>query len=136
MKVGFDLDGCLDKPAIAELAKKLINDGVEVHIITGNFPEAGNWQQSEAKCAKLDRLGIRYFDPSKTQSLHLNYAHLHIISAMPETYSRDYRLADIGMRKGELCERLGITLMFDDSDLYCDMIPKMAGATTILHVRH
>src|SRR6266478_1724156 len=103
MKIGFDLDGTLDRPHIAELCRVLLAGSHEVHIITGVFPEALGWQDHKA--------------------------HLHVLTAMPSTYDRAYRLTDLGLRKGALCEELGITLFLDDSALYCEMIPKMSGNT-------
>ncbi len=131
MRIGFDLDGTLDRPQIAELAKWLIAGGHEVHIITGVFPEAVNWQDGNAKRRKLGRLDIPYTTGTLTEGV----ATLHILDAVPATFARDYRLADLGLRKGALCEELGVTLFLDDSELYCEMVPKMSGNTTVLHVR-
>lgn len=150
MKVGFDLDGTLDRPSVRDLALALIAAGHEVHIITGIFSESGSWQDLHSKIQKLDRLGIpnEYYDDGKCPKCGSGEgfnivnaepgektAHLHTLYAMPDTYSRDYRLADMGLRKGALCEKLGITLFFDDSEDYVKMIPKMSGGTTVLHVR-
>lgn len=133
MKVGFDLDGTLDRPALRDLALALLESGHEVHIITGVFPEAENWQDGPAKRAKLFRHRVPFYEwPNEPRE---GAARLHILTAVPSTFDRDYRLADLGLRKGELCERLGIEMFFDDSDKYCEMIPKMAGAVTVLHVR-
>ena len=140
MKIAFDLDGVLDKPALAELCRTLVRNGVEVHIITGVFDEAGDWQSAEAKRAKLHRLGVPFRDAELPifdggcYSLQL-LAVLHVLHAVSESYPRDYRLADLGLRKGEMCERLGISMIFDDSPTYCEIIPRMAGNTTVLQVR-
>lgn len=133
MKIGMDLDGTLDRPHVRDLALALLTAGHEVHIISGTFPEGIGWQDSAAKYAKLARLDIPYTEgPGPPREKH---AHLHIIDAVPSTYDRDYRLADIGLRKGALCESLGIQLFFEDSERYCEMIPKMAGDTVVLQVR-
>lgn len=132
MRIGFDLDGTLDRPALRDLALVLLEAGHEVHIITGVFPEAENWQDAPAKRAKLSRLKIPFTEGFLDTR---EGATLHILTAVPSTFDRDYRLADLGLRKGELCERLGIEMFFDDSDKYVEMIPKMAGAVTVLHVR-
>lgn len=121
MKVAFDLDGTLDRPAVASLAKELIAAGVEVHIITGTFEEGGPWQDTQEKKAKVRRLG-------------LEAARLHVIMAKPEAYPREYRLADIGLRKGALCLELGIDILIDDSAVYCEMAPKMYGGLTVMKV--
>jgi hypothetical protein len=137
MKIGFDLDGTLDRPVIRDLALALMNTGWEVHVVTGVFPEALGWQDAAAKRKKLGRLNIPYteFQNSEFQTTITGTVTLHILDAVPATYSRDYRLADLGLRKGALCEELGITLFLDDSSTYCEMIPKMSGATTVLHVQ-
>jgi hypothetical protein len=144
MKIGFDLDGTLDRPVLTELCKGLLAAGHEIHIISGVFPEAVGWQDSVAKKRKLARLAIPYDEcivglpdvvmVSQHSAGVVNCAHLHILQAVPATFDRDYRLADLGLRKGALCEELGITLFFDDSRLYCEMIPKMSGGTLTLKV--
>lgn len=137
MKIGFDLDGTLDRPQILALAKALLAAGHEVHVITGVFLEAADWQDGDAKRKKLLRLGLPFKENPATASEHASQrAVLHILSAVPATFDRDYRLADLGLRKGELCERLGIELFIDDSEKYVEMIPKMAGGTSVLHVRN
>ena len=144
MKIGFDLDGVLDRPALRDLCLSLLQGQHEVHIITGIFPEAGEWQNMPAKREKMDRLRIPYTapimpDPRGGVMLHKHAfpgtVMLHVLDAVPPTFDRDYRLADLGLRKGALCERLGIEMFFDDSEEYCKMIPKMSGATTVLQVR-
>lgn len=136
MKFGFDLDGTLDIPAIAGLARTLLGIGHQVHIITAVFEEAGDWQTDEAKHKKLERLCLPFVKyESEDNSSYRGVAQLHVIHAMPASYDRDYRLADLGLRKGALCEQLGIDLFIDDSELFCQMIPRMSGATTVLHVK-
>lgn len=139
MTVGFDLDGTLDRPAIAELAKALLKAGVEVHIITGTFAESGDWQSRTAKERKVARLGIPFSygftdDFGKPATMPSGIATLHVLTAVDPSYGSDYRLRDLGLRKGALCEELGIGLFIDDSDVYCAMIPKMSGGTSILRV--
>lgn len=139
MRVGFDLDGTLDKPCLAALAVELMKAGHEVHVITGVFPEAKDWQDAQAKRRKLARIGVPYKETSDGLTLLYGedgyHAQLHILYAVTSTYDRDYRLIDLGLRKGALCEELGIEMFFDDSERYCEMIPKMSGSTTVLHVR-
>lgn len=131
MKVAFDLDGTLDRPVLRDLCLALLEGGHEVHIITGTFTEAIGWQDAAAKREKLARLGI----PFDAMHFGPGIATLHVLDAVPQTYSREYRLIDLGLRKGELCERHGVQLVLDDSETYCEMIPKMAGGTQVLHVR-
>jgi hypothetical protein len=133
MIVGFDLDGTLDRPALAELCKRMISDGHDVHIITGVFPEAKDWQDAPAKRRKMERLGIPFYEPA-TELWKPDKARLYVLDAVPSTFDRNYRLIDLGLRKGAGCEELGITLFYDDSSLYCEMIPKMSGNTLVLKV--
>lgn len=147
MRVAFDLDGTLDRPAIRDLALVLLKAGHEVHIITGVFLEAGEWQSTAEKRKKITRLGIPYEEqfpsdiaaPSvivRSEEGYEHYAVLHVLNAVDgEKYDREYRLVDLGLRKGALCEKLGITLFIDDSETYCKFVPAMSGGTTVLHVR-
>jgi hypothetical protein len=133
MKIGFDLDGTLDRQAVRNLLMALLREGWEVYVISGVFTEAGAWQNGDAKRAKMNRLGIPFDEfPGPAGRGRVK---LHILEAMPESYPRDYRLADLGLRKGALCESLGIDLFVDDSATYCEMIPKMAGDVTVIQVR-
>jgi hypothetical protein len=139
MKIGVDLDGTLDRPAILEVVKALLVAGIETHIITGVFPEAIGWQDAAAKRKKMERLGVPFIEQRGGRHVLVTpepgVVVLHILDAVPSTFDRDYRLADLGLRKGALCEELGIGLFIDDSSLYCEMVPKMSGATTVLQVR-
>lgn len=140
MTFGFDLDGTLDSPAVAELARTLILAGVSVHIITGTFGESGDYQSAEAKERKLVRLRIPFVFPVTDDSgrplrtYTPGLATLHVLTAVDPSYGTEYRLRDLGLRKGSLCEELGIDLFVDDSELYCEMIPKMSGGTALLRV--
>src|SRR5690349_897708 len=113
MKIAFDLDGTLDRKVLAELCRVLLLAEHEVFIITGVFPEAAGWQDGAAKCEKLKRLGIPFteykeLDPIyPTPSDEVGLARLYVLNAVPSTFTRDYRLVDLGLRKGALCERLG-----------------------------
>lgn len=135
MIIGFDLDGTLDRPALKELCLALLEAGHEVHVITGVFPEAKDWQDEAAKFRKLQRLGVRFV--RRGMEKHYpdeKHVVVHILDAVPSTFTREYRLIDLGLRKGALCEELGVTLFFDDSSTYCEMIPKMSGGTLVLKV--
>jgi len=144
MKIGFDLDGTLDRPAMRALCKHLLRSNQQVYIITGVFPEARGWQDEAAKRAKLERLGIPYYvceelDLNSDKAIlegdiHDPVAQLYVLNAVPSTFDRDYRLIDLGLRKGALCERLGVEMFFDDSSTYCEMLPKMSGNTLVLKV--
>lgn len=135
MNIGFDLDGTLDRPALRDLALSLIRAGHGVYIVTGVFAEAMEWQDAAAKRAKLERLGIPFTEASEFSTetpITGKSAQLVVLQAVASTFSRDYRLADLGLRKGAYCERQGITLFFEDSETYAEMIPKMSGNTTVL----
>jgi len=129
MKIGFDLDGVLERPVMRELLLRLREAGVEIHIITGSFDEV-IWQSADAKRAKLDRLKIPF-----TEWPAVPGPQLHIIHGVDRSFDIEYRLRDIGLRKGLLTEELGIDIMIDDSTLYCDVMPVMNGALTVLQVR-
>jgi hypothetical protein len=131
MRFAFDLDGTLDRKVMRDLAKILLDAGHEVHIITGIFAEAGDWQDVDAKRLKLQRLGIPFTEDGK---LLFGHALLHILVAVDVSFSREYRLNDLGLRKGALCEQLGISIFIDDSSTYCEMVPKMSGDTLVLKV--
>lgn len=124
IKVGFDLDGTLDRPPVLALARALIDAGHEVHVITGKFPDGEEWQGTKAKHRKMKRLGLYSLIAQKR---------FHVVDALPVTPLKnlDYVLRDLGLRKGALCEQLGIVLFFDDSATYCEMIGRMSGTMTL-----
>ena len=129
MKVGFDLDGTLDRPALRDLALSLLKAGHEVHIISGCFLEAGEWQDEQAKLEKLVRLGLAQAGPVKGKYKLPENLRVTILEAVSHIdFDRDYRLADLGLRKGAYVERNGIEVMFDDSELYCKLMPAYCGA--------
>jgi len=134
MTIGFDLDGTLDHPALAELAKSLIDAGHDVHIITGCFPEAGEWQGHAAKVDKLAILGI----PASLADgdIEPKTATLHILDAVDyKKFPTDYRLRDLGLRKGALCFELGIEIYMDNSEDFCKTVPSMNAGVAVLQVR-
>lgn len=123
LKVAFDLDGTLDIDILRRLALFLAEHGAEIHVITGTFGESGEWQTEAAKRDKLNRLGLSGF------------ATIHVLSAVAPEFGTEYRLRDLGLRKGALCEKLGINLLFDDSPNFCDVAKRMHGGLTVLQVR-
>lgn len=135
MKIGFDLDGTLDKPALANLCNAMLQAGHEVHIITGIFAEAGAWQGLDAKKDKLNRIGV----PAVTGELGWapgnGIALLHALTAVDVSFGLDYRLRDLGLRKGDLSHKLGLEVFLDDSETYMKMMPVMNGGLTLLHVQ-
>jgi len=139
MKVAFDLDGTLDRKVLADLCKILLDGGHEVSVITGVFSESGAWQGGESKRLKLSRLGIpfnQYDELEPVAGFNVQHvARLFVLESAPTAaYTTMDRLRDIGLRKGALCERLGVQMFFDDSSIYCEMVPKMSGDTLTLKV--
>lgn len=132
MRFGFDLDGTLDRPAVRALAHALRDYGHEIHIISGCFTEAGEWQDHQAKHKKLARLGFGTINEFPPSWCGLAGVHVHILDAVShKEFDRDYRLVDLALRKGSLVEKLGIEMMFDDSELYCKHMPSMCGAQIV-----
>jgi len=136
MIVGFDLDGTLDKPELAELAKYFLAGGHIVHVITSTFPESGPWQSMESKFAKLVRIGIPMNHDLTNKNPIRGHATLHVLLPIDKDVepSIDARLRDLGLQKGNLTQRLGCDLFFDDSATFCEMIPRMDGHVTVLRV--
>ena len=129
MRVGFDLDGTLDRFAVRDLALALLAAGHEVHIVSGCFLEAGDWQDETAKLEKLVRLGLAQVGPTFGKFKFSENLRIMILEAVSHIeFDRDYRLADLGLRKGAYLEKNGISLMFDDSELYCKLMPAYCGA--------
>ena len=132
MKIGFDLDGTLDKPALRALALALLSAGHEVHVISGAFPESGEWQDEQAKLEKLVRFGLAQPGPEPGKFKLPERLFIEVVNAVElDVYDREGRLVDIGLRKGAYIEKNGIELMFDDSKLYCKMMPAMCGAQIV-----
>jgi len=114
VKVGFDLDGTLDRPELAQLARVLYDAGCEIHVITANaIAVAKYYQTREDKEKKLLRLGVLYTE------LHL---------AAGTTFS------EVGQEKARIIREQGIEVMFDDSTTFCNMMEEHSDAV-ILRVR-
>ena len=126
MKYGFDLDGTLDRKAVLFLAKQLSYLGHEIHVISGVFKEAGDWQHYDEKLKKLERLWKEKLSGNIT---------LHVIESYPSEGDRDLRLVNIGLKKGVLAEQLGLEIMFDDSETYTKVMKSMAGDLVVMHVK-
>ena len=121
VRVGFDMDGTLDRPALRNLAVVLASIGISVHVITGMFPEAeAPWQDEKAKREKFYDFDLG------------PHVQLHIVRALPTSPTRnlDYVLRDLNLQKANLCRRLGISVMIDDSHL-ADTMKAMCGATIL-----
>ena len=67
MKVSFDFDSTLDRPSVQEFAKELVNDGVEVWIVTSRctteYATEKGWHWVDKQNRKLfrvaDNIGIK-----------------------------------------------------------------------------
>lgn len=107
---GFDLDGTLDRPALAQLANDLYDAGHEVYVVTGGLSDEGEWSAA-AREQRLAALGVRCT------------AIVRCID--PDTWR-------IGALKGEACARLGISVLVDDSCHYLEKVPDASDAVRLL----
>lgn len=107
---GFDLDGTLDRPALARLANDLYDAGHQVYVVTGGLADSGEWTLA-AREARLAALGARYTD---------------VVRCI------DADIHQLGRLKGEACARLGITVLFDDSRDYLAGAQGVSGAVRLL----
>jgi hypothetical protein len=100
MNYGFDLDGTLTRPAIAALANTLYAAGHGIYIITGGLADTGAWTMEKRKQLLFD-LGVSYTE---------------IIRCLAPTFS------EIAQLKAQACKDYGISVMFDDMDVYLNAI--------------
>jgi hypothetical protein len=100
MNYGFDLDGTLTRPAVAALANALYAAGHGVYVITGGLAGIGDWTMERRKQLLFD-LGVRYTE---------------IIRCLAPTFP------EIALLKAQACEDYGISVMFDDMDVYLSAI--------------
>ena len=115
MKIGFDLDGTLDRPELARLANMYMDAGFEVHVITVvQLGQAGYITTKAEKIKKLAKLGVRY-------------TKLHLVRG--ETYSA------CGVAKAEVINEEGIIMMFDDAPTFVKMTVKFTKNCTVLEVQ-
>lgn len=107
---GFDLDGTLDRPALARMANDLYDAGHDVYVVTGGLAEAGEWTLAARK-RKLKALGVRY-------------------TAVVRCIDPDIR--KLGVLKGTECSRLGIDVLIDDSSSYLNGVAAVSSAVRLL----
>ena len=78
MKVSFDFDSTLDRPSVQEFAKELVNDGVEVWIITSRM-------SVEYAKANLDQFTINRVDKANHKLFrvadNIGIKHIHFTNA-------------------------------------------------------
>lgn len=108
-RYAFDLDGTLDVPAIAQLARDLHAAGHEIHILTAALADEG-WMTIPAKEEKLRRLGVPY-----TQM------HRPCFPTQEQC----------GHAKGEILKELGDPLFIDDSPLFHQLVPQHSSAARL-----
>ncbi len=109
IKIGLDLHGVVDaRPDFfRELARLLVDNGHEVHIITG--------ATSGEEMAKIQELGIPYTHIFSITDHHANIGTPIAWDDKGEPHLDTY-LWD--KTKAEYCKEHGIDLHFDDSDIY------------------
>lgn len=107
---GFDLDGTLDRPALARMANDLHDAGHEVYVITGGLADAGEWLLGTRE-RKLAALGVRY-------------------TGIVRCIDPDIQM--VGILKGRQCRELGISVMLDDDHRYMDGIAEASDAVRLL----
>lgn len=115
-KIGFDLDGTLDRPEIAALARVLFAAGVEIHIITAGY--VGETEETAAemvarKEARLEFLGVPY-------------SKLHIVTGQS--------FEEAGQEKAAIINYYELPIMFDDAPTF---VKEMVEGTSamILHLK-
>lgn len=116
-RVGFDLDGTLDRPEIAALARLLYAAGVEIHVITvgalgGDAPE-----DAEAMyMRKIERLTF----------LDVPFTKVHVVTG--DNFS------DAGEEKAAIINAYEIPIMVDDAPTFVSVMVKDTSAM-ILHLK-
>jgi hypothetical protein len=115
IRVGFDLDGTLDRPELTKLANMYYDAGFEVHVITvSQLAQAGYITTRAEKMKKLSKLGVKY-------------TKLHLVRGA--TYT------ECGMAKADVINAEGIVLMFDDAPTFVKMMVKFTKSCTVLEVQ-
>ncbi len=97
---GFDLDGTLDLPAIAQLANDLYDAGHTILVITGGHADVGEWTMEE-RINKLGRCEVKYTE---------------IVRCLAPS------LEEIGQLKTKECVDRGVILMIDNDEPYLNYI--------------
>lgn len=108
MKFGFDLDGTLDRPEIAEMARALFRAGHEIHVITVGRLGPRAWGTIELKKLRLESLGVPY-------------TKVHIVEG--DTYT------EAGQAKAAVINREDIVTMIDDSTTMSKEMARGTGAS-------
>ena len=100
MNYGFDLDGTLTKPAIAQLANDLFDAGHRIYVITGGMADSGEWT-IERRQELLAKLGVKY---------------TKVVRCLAPSFRE---IADL---KNKACQEYNISVMLDDMDIYLNAI--------------
>jgi len=114
MKVGLDIHGVIDRypDKFYRLSKNLVDNGHEVHIVTGQ-----EWVNVRGE---VERAGVLY-----THHFSIVDHHLNIRTKMTQD-AKDTWWMDEGIwlrSKGDYIHRAGIDIHFDDSYEYGQYIP-------------
>jgi len=109
-KYGFDLDGTLDNPNITQLARDLYEAGHSIYVISAAHMDTPT---TEEKVQKLKDMGM-------------DYTELIVV--------RDKNVDRLGLNKGVECERLGISVFFEDDAQYAYDIHAVSPDTTSLMI--
>lgn len=93
----FDLDGTLDVPAIARLARDLYAAGHKIHVVTG-------WLDPICKDIEL----VRQSKTQKLEALGVPYHEMHLVRAPV----RDFSI--VAKAKAEILKKIEAGLFIDD----------------------
>lgn len=117
LRIAFDLDGVLDRPEMAALARFLYAAGVEIHVITVGAPDNETAEATKVMYArKVERLAF----------LDVPYTTLHVVTGKDRE--------EEGEEKAALLNYYAIPIMVDDS---IDFVESMVENSTamILHLQ-
>lgn len=121
-KIGFDLDGTLDRPEVAALARVLYAAGVQIHILTVGaiMSERDDSTLQEDYDAMVQR------KVQRLEFLAIPYHELHVV--VGDTFE------EAGREKAALINAREIPIMFDDSGSF---VKAMVEDTTaiIMHLK-
>jgi len=113
MKIGLDIHGCIDAypDLFRVLAKALINDGHEIHVITG--PSKKRALEDLEKCGFKEGEHFTHFcsiiDYRASQGVEVKW----------DERGNGWLRSDIwDSAKAEYCEEVGIDFHIDDSEVY------------------
>lgn len=119
MIYAFDIDGTLTRypEMLGEMMKALWRQGHEIIVITGCLTASPTTEdQREAQLYNLK--------PQICFGTH--YTKVHVVQG--DTTD------DVARGKGELCKKLGVSVMFEDTIQWCEIIRKLSPDTAVLWI--